>query len=162
MAVLTVNQELCVKCGVCIESCPLGIIGMSSDGPQMLAPDNCCSCGHCVASCPNAALDNNQAPLKNQETLEKFPVIDPKTAANFLRSRRSIRRYQTASVPREKILQLLDVARFAPSGHNSQGISYKVIDKPEILKKISDVTVDWLEELVKANVPWVQGFKGLI
>lgn len=163
MAILKVDRNVCKSCGKCTEVCGMGIIKMGiEDLPILSFPDACCACGHCVASCPNAALDNDKAPLIKQAILHNFPVIDADTAAAFLRSRRSVRNYQSVSVPRESILKLLEIARYAPSGHNSQGLSYTVIDNPEILKKISEATIEWLEGLLKANVPWVQGLKSII
>jgi len=162
MALLIVNQELCTKCGTCSESCAVGVIGMASEGPQMLVPEACNACGHCVAVCPNAALDHEKAPLKNQKPLPRFPVLDPETAADFIRSRRSIRNYEDVAVPRELIRQLLEIARFAPSGYNSQGLSYLAIDNKDLLRKIAAVTIDWLDELVKTGLPWAQRFAGLV
>lgn len=163
MAVLNVDKNLCKSCGICTEVCGMGIIKMDIEAlPILSLPDACCACGHCVASCPNAALDNDKAPLIKQEVLHKFPVINADTAATFMRSRRSVRNYQKISVPRESIIKLLEIARYAPSGHNSQGLSYTVIDNPKILKKISETTIEWLEGLLKANVPWVLGLKSII
>lgn len=74
--------------------------------------------------CPHAALDNVKAPLSKQVEQENTPVIDAETAARFLRARRSIRCYKKDIVPREKILQILNIARLAPTGGNTQGVVY--------------------------------------
>jgi nitroreductase len=108
-----------------------------------------------VAVCPHAALDHSDAPIANQVPLEEFPVLDADTAARFLRSRRSIRRYKAETVPQEKLLQLLDIARFAPTGGNTQGLSYLVVTDRDLMKKLTATVIDWLEEQVQANVPWV-------
>jgi nitroreductase len=81
------------------------------------------------------------------------------SALQFLRSRRSIRNYQQRVVPREKILRLLDSARFAPTACNSQGVSYQVVDNPETLCRITAITIDWAEGKLKkdsdlADSPW--------
>ena len=161
MELLTVNQELCVKCGICAEVCPNGIIGMSAEGPQMLYAPACIACGHCTAVCPVAALNNVKAPLNKQVKLDQYPTINTETAAAFLRSRRSIRNYRKDKIAQEKVLQLLDIARFAPSGCNSQGLSYVVIENPEKLKKITEATIEWLEKQIEANVEWAKAFVGL-
>lgn len=162
MELLTVNQDLCVKCGICAEVCPNGILGMSDAGPQMLYAPACISCGHCTAVCPVAALDHVKVPLHKQVALAQYPTINTESAAAFLRSRRSIRNYKQEKIEQEKILQLLDIARFAPSGCNSQGLSYVVIENPEKLKQIIEGTIMWLEEQLAANVEWVKGFAGLV
>jgi nitroreductase/NAD-dependent dihydropyrimidine dehydrogenase PreA subunit len=157
---LTVSPA-CVKCGICAEVCPIGIIGMDENGPTMLK-NACIKCGHCVASCPHAALDHSLAPLADQVPLGDFPVLDADTAARFLRSRRSIRRYKSAPVPRETLRKLLDIARFAPTGSNSQGLSYLVVSDRSLLKKLNDATLDWMEEQIRAGVAWIQPYAHVV
>jgi nitroreductase/NAD-dependent dihydropyrimidine dehydrogenase PreA subunit len=161
MELLQVNLELCSKCGICAEVCPSGLISIE-EGPQERMIENCIACGHCVAACPQGALDNRKAPLAGQAQLSQYPVIDPQTAAQFLRGRRSIRNYQKKQVSREKLLELLEIARFAPSGCNSQGLSYLVVQDPAVLKQITAWTIEWLDQQVKAGVPWAAGFTGAI
>ena len=110
MNLIQVNQEKCIHCGLCADACPTEFITMVNQVPQATGL-SCIACGHCVAVCPVEALDNLKAPLAQQFPLEKVPVLDAVTAATFLRARRSIRRYKQDAVPREKILQLLDIAR---------------------------------------------------
>jgi nitroreductase len=93
---------------------------------------------------------NGKAPFANQIPLDKVPELDEDTAAFFLRSRRSVREYQKTPVPREKIKQLLDIARFAPTSGNSQGVSYHVIDDRDTLRRITAVTMNWLEEALQS------------
>lgn len=149
---LIVNEESCVNCGICSEICPSGSLRNGKNGPELLLSQACLACGHCVAICPNEALDLLTAPKVNQVKVERFPVIDADTAATFLRSRRSIRSYKQEKVSREALLQLLDIARFAPSGSNLQGLSYIVYESPELLKRIKEVTVDWLEGLLEEQI----------
>jgi len=157
---LKVNQELCIKCGLCAEVCPNGVIGMSAEGPQTVSPD-CIVCGHCTAICPTVALDHEKAPLDQQVPLDKYPVIDAETAATFLRSRRSIRQYKKEKIAKETVMKLLDIARFAPTGCNSQGLSYIVIENDEKLKRVTEATIEWLEKQLADNVEWVKPFAGL-
>lgn len=162
MELLKVDTNLCVKCGLCAAACPNGIIGLSPEGPTMLCAAACIACGHCTAICPTKALDNEKAPLDKQAALETYPVITGKTAAAFLRARRSIRRYKKEKVAKEKILQLLDIARFAPTGCNSQGVSYIVIGNDEKLQKITAETVEWLAGRIADGTEWAKPFAGII
>lgn len=157
---LKIDHELCIKCGLCTEVCPNGVIGMSTEGPQTVSTA-CIACGHCTAICPTAALDHEKAPLDQQVPLDKYPVIEAETAAAFLRSRRSIRQYKKEKIAKETVLKLLDIARFAPTGCNSQGLSYIVIENDEKLKKVTETTVEWLEKQLADNVEWVKPFAGL-
>ena len=160
MELLKIDHDLCIKCGLCVEICPNGVIGMSTEGPQTIS-QACIVCGHCMAICPTAALDHVKAPLNQQVSLDNDPVIQAKTAAAFLRSRRSIRKYKKDKIAKETILQLLDIARFAPSGCNSQGLSYIIIENDEKLKKITETTIEWLEKQLADDIEWVKPFAEL-
>lgn len=161
MKLIRVDQEKCVRCGACSEVCPVRIIGMKDQGPQYIG-GRCIACGHCVAVCPTAALDNHKAPLAKQTELETTPVLPVDAAARFLRGRRSIRCYKQTAVAHESILQLLDVARMAPTGGNSQGVSYYVFEKTDMLRAISAAVIDWMEEAIKAASPWAPYFCGTV
>ncbi|SHK55374.1 nitroreductase family protein [Desulforamulus aeronauticus] len=158
---LMVNQD-CIKCGICAETCPARIIEMGQDGPRLLYPTACIKCGHCVAVCPQECLDHEKVPLSKQVSRENYPVLDPQTAAHFLRARRSIRNYKNEAVPKEKMLQLLDVARFAPSGGNSQGLSYIVVTEQALLKQLTELTVRWMEEQLTTGLAWARYYEGVV
>lgn len=162
MDLFSVDQEKCVNCGVCAAVCPNEVIVMGNEGPQGRASGHCISCGQCVAACPVAAFDNVRTPLANQVALENPEKLDPQTAAQFLRSRRSIRCYKEGQVPQEQLLQLLDVARFAPTGANTQGLSYIVISDEEKLTKIVEATICWMEEEVQKGSGWSGYFTGIV
>lgn len=159
--IIQVDQEKCIRCGLCVNVCPTDVLTLGSYGPQD-TENHCIACGHCVAVCPREALNNIMAPLSNQVTLPRTPVLDAATAATFLRARRSIRGYKQVAVPREKIKQLLNIARFAPTGGNTQGLTYAVIDNPHTLKSIVAATIDWMEEMLKSDTPMAPYYGAII
>lgn len=146
MKFIQVNQEQCTKCGICVDVCPPRILKIGKNGPSAVEPDACIACGHCVSICPNTAIDNVKTPLSGQVDLKKFPVIDNDTAYNFMRSRRSIRCYKSESIPRKQLLKLIDIARFAPTASNKQGISYIIVDNKKTLEKATEVVIQWMEK----------------
>ncbi|MBP2652271.1 MAG: ferredoxin [Firmicutes bacterium] len=146
MGFIHINQEKCSKCGICVDICPPSILHMGKTGPSATKPATCIACGHCVAICPNAAINNIKTPLADQVALAKFPVINSDTAYHFMRSRRSIRCYRSENIPRNQLLKLVDVARFAPTASNKQGISYIIVEDSKILKKATETIINWMEE----------------
>ena len=47
--------EDCIKCGICMDTCPLGIIAEGEDR-YVIDADQCVECGACAAACPNEAI----------------------------------------------------------------------------------------------------------
>lgn len=137
------NPSKCTGCGICATVCP-GVIGMVDNGPKAIR-DLCVSCGQCVAVCPEGALENTNTPLHEQAPLTEPPIFDSSKVAQFLRSRRSIRNYQSKAVTRDKIVQLLDIARMAPTACNSQGVAYHIVSNRDTLRQISAAVVEWTE-----------------
>ncbi len=57
----------------------------------------------------------------------------------LVKGRRSIRRFKSVSVPDELVDKIIEVARWAPSGSNSQPWQFIVIKKEELRKKILEI-----------------------
>ena len=150
MDLLTVNQDKCLRCGICVECCPSCILSMGENGPECNFDRGCMSCGQCVAICPVGALDNKYTPLEKQRPVT-MPVLDSATAYEFLRMRRSVRNFKPQPPTDEEITRLLDIARYAPTAGNSQGMYYIVIRDAEKIKAIADAVADWMEAEVEAG-----------
>jgi nitroreductase/NAD-dependent dihydropyrimidine dehydrogenase PreA subunit len=146
MDLITVNEEKCIKCELCIKECPSFVLKMGAKGPEEVANTTCIACGHCVAICPSDAIDNKKTPSSEQVDASDFPKLNAEQAEHFLRSRRSIRSYQDKSVSREKLTKLVEVARLAPTGSNSQGISFVVVEDNQLIKKAIELTIQMMEK----------------
>ncbi len=51
-----VDEEKCIKCGVCVEKCPYGAIRQEPGKPATIIAASCHGCGTCVAECPQHAI----------------------------------------------------------------------------------------------------------
>ncbi len=156
MGLIHVDLDECEKDGACVDVCPVSILLLDGEKGPVVRPGFghlCIGCGHCVAACPHGALDNCRNPVAGQMPLQKSDVLDDRMAITFLRRRRSIRCYKADRVPRGSLLKLLDIARYAPSGHNSQGISYVVVEGRERVDGVSRHVADWMSDLVQRNDP---------
>ncbi|TFG59696.1 MAG: nitroreductase, partial [Spirochaetales bacterium] len=65
--------------------------------------------------------------------MEEKPLLTTKEA---IETRRSIRKFKPDDVSDEIIFQLLDSARLAPSGCNSQPWRFKIVRDPEIKEQL--------------------------
>jgi nitroreductase/NAD-dependent dihydropyrimidine dehydrogenase PreA subunit len=155
MGLLRINEDLCKRDGFCVKDCPTAIIELpDEDGFPQIIPngdDACLECGHCVAVCPHGALSHERIPIENSPAINKKLAVNEEQALQFLRSRRSIRHYLKKPVETEKIRRLIEAARYAPTGGNSQQVEWIVLSDKNRLREIAGRTVDWLREI--ANDP---------
>lgn len=59
-----------------------------------------------------------------------------------IENRRSIRKYQNKTLEREKLFQVLESARLAPSGSNTQPWSFIIVESEETKEKLASVDHD--------------------
>jgi len=109
---------------------------MQEDGPVVVHPEICRLCGHCVAVCPTDSIDHEKIPLQD------CPLIDPRQLPSIdvmltaLRARRSYRRYQDRTVPREVVHELISHSRWIPTGHNRQFLDWIVLDNEQSITRL--------------------------
>lgn len=157
MATILVNQDLCTRCGICSVVCPMSIVDLADEDSFPSVQDrnagNCIGCGHCEVSCPSGALLLNIRPDEKVEIHPDDGILSSVDLSVYLKKRRSIRHFTDKPVPREKILQILDIARYAPSGVNAQPVQWLVVHDPGDVKKIAGLTIEWMKTLQNTNHP---------
>lgn len=65
-------------------------------------------------------------------------MVSGQELLDLLRSRQSDRKYSSKPVEREKIENIIEAGRIAPSACNAQPWKFIVVDEPEILMQLSD------------------------
>ncbi|MDR2892931.1 MAG: nitroreductase family protein [Deltaproteobacteria bacterium] len=161
MSLISVDLQKCTRCGLCALDCPYVVLSVDAErGPQVMR-EACVGCGHCVAVCPTAALDNKRCPLSSQ-TPDLAPFPPAEEVWHLLRARRSIRWFQDKKPDRGEITKLLDLARFAPTASNSQGINFFVYDQREVLNAMTAAVLDWGQAAVEDDLPISGIMHGLI
>ena len=154
MELIAVNHETCNQDGICAAVCPAGIIALKEGAPLPIdaADQLCIRCGHCVAVCPTASLTHVDIPLENCTPIVKELGITAEQTEQFLRRRRSIRQYKDKSVEKAELNKLVDIARYAPSGHNAQPVEWLVLGDKAELKRLSGIVVEWMRWML-TNMP---------
>jgi len=150
---IQVDESLCTSCGSCIRACPGGLITKKEfPVPIENGWELCIDCGHCVAVCPTEAMHQRSMGPEDCEEIDIHLIPQWDRVRQYLISRRSIRGYRRRPVEKEKVLQLLDVARYAPNGANRQVIRWLVVNDPEKVHQIAEMTIDWMKA-VKEKAP---------
>jgi len=155
MSVFAVDREKCNFCGLCAAECPAGIIVIK--GPEafpFLARGGqgfCISCGHCVAVCPPGAIGLETMKPEECAPVRRELLPTPEQLEHFLKSRRSVRVYKEEPVPREVLAKLIDIARYAPSGHNAQPVQWLVVEDPKEVRRLSGLVVEWMRSAIKES-----------
>ena len=71
---------------------------------------------------------------------------------HFLRGRRSIRACKDKPASRADISSLIEVARYVPSGHNSQRAKCLLLNKRDELRNFEGIVADWMRWII-SNMP---------
>ena len=120
-----VDESKCVKCGACVRDCAFRALKSADDGtPKMAYPDKCMRCQHCLAICPVGAVTfdgrkpEDSVPVKDLS----LPTLDE--VENWMRARRSMRRFASEDVDRATLDRILASLGNAPTGCNARSLTF--------------------------------------
>ncbi|MGD9949064.1 MAG: nitroreductase family protein [Desulfobulbus sp.] len=152
MELFTIDQQTCNQDGLCAMVCPLGIIDWHPGQLPVAVKDAdtlCIRCGHCVAVCPTASFHHQDMGPTICPPVHPEWQLSPEQCEHFLQARRSIRVYKKQPVDRETLQRLINMARYAPTAINSQGVRWLVIDNRATLDRLAALVIDWMQWLNK-------------
>lgn len=166
MPQIVVDKGLCTRCNTCSIVCVTKIIenGEGSDYPMIPEDklDYCIKCGHCESFCPERALTLDY--LTNEKLVSTIDdaSIEPNRLALYVKNRRSVRHFTSAKVSKEVVSQIIDIARYAASGGNSQPVKWIVIHDPVKVTRIASLTIDWMRTILNTDHPLAPYVSGII
>lgn len=148
MGKIKIDSAKCLLCGDCLKVCP-AIFFMEEGQIITKEEEHCTLCGHCLAICPAEALTHEDLPAEEFLPLKSDRQISPEALYFFLRARRSCRNFLPQEVPKEALEKLVDIARYAPTGHNAQNYEFIVIQDKELIQKLAEGTAIFFGNLYK-------------
>ncbi|WOF17166.1 4Fe-4S dicluster domain-containing protein [Methanoplanus sp. FWC-SCC4] len=58
MIEITVDEDACVGCGLCVKDCPMKVFELKENHSFPKRPENCMACLSCHEICPAQALEH--------------------------------------------------------------------------------------------------------
>ena len=151
----TVDRSKCIQCGKCVGVCSGMVIEFGRDGyPEMKAFERygwrgCWRCEHCLAVCPVGAISIFDK--KPENSLLPPPPEMGGYMERLVVNRRSCRRYLDKNVDPEIISRIIRAMASAPTGGNSCGVEYTVIDDKDRVKQIWNIAYSDMERAAKRH-----------
>ena len=148
---VTIDSERCKKDGLCAMVCPVSVIQQDEKVtvPKISDEQRCIACGQCVAICRHGAISHSEFPATTIQAIQFEQMPTPEQVLTLLKSRRSIRTFRDKPLAQETIETIIDGARFAPSGHNSQSTEFLVVQDSAVLNKVSAMVIEYLKFEIK-------------
>jgi nitroreductase/NAD-dependent dihydropyrimidine dehydrogenase PreA subunit len=148
---ITIDSNKCKKDGICASVCPKSIFVQREKLtiPELVDDEDCIACGHCVAICPQGAISHAEFPATTIQAIQAEQMPTPDQVMALLKSRRSIRAFRDRPLAKETIETIIDGARFAPSGHNTQSTEFLVVQDSAVLNKVSALVIEYLKFEIK-------------
>lgn len=139
---MTIDQNLCIRCGSCIPVCPVSIFKQQEDGEVTAEQKPCLNCFHCTAACPTEAIGHTEL---SHDAL--YPAAaEQGTLLSKVQHRRSIRHFKPDTPDRNLIQAALDGAAYAPSAKNQRQYRWTVVMGQEQCEQILQIGLAWAKE----------------
>ena len=142
-----IETERCKKDGLCATVCPKGIFVQQKKLviPDLVDEEGCIACGQCVAICRQNAISHSEFSSTTIRAIQFEQMPTTEQVMTLLKTRRSIRAFRDKPLPNDTIERIIDGARFAPSGHNSQSTEFLVVQDRDLLNQVSAMVIEYLK-----------------
>ena len=151
----TINHELCKKCKLCINVCPVNIIEIDKKGLVNFIAERekiCLECGQCMAVCSTDAVKIPKYTYSDNFIELPENKIDFKEYINFISNRRSIRNFKETKIEEKTFNQILSSLDFAPYGAEPNKTEITIINNRSTIEK----TLAFIEKFLDDIVKWIE------
>jgi len=148
----TVNHETCKKCKLCIEVCPVKMIGVNQENLIDFIPEResiCIECGQCMAVCLTDSIKIDKYSYKTDLVQLPNNTVNYETYINFIANRRSIRNFKNKKIDKTIITNILESIKYAPYGAEPDKVNITIINNREIIEKALPPMEKFLNDIVK-------------
>lgn len=122
---IVIREDLCIGCGLCVKDCPAAYIYVEG-GKARTYDVGCIGCGHCYAICPQKAVELREY-VCAEEPVVSMEAFDSDLLLAAMKSRRSVRQFDSRPVEAEKLRKILEAGRYSPTAGNSQALAFTVL-----------------------------------
>lgn len=147
MSLFTIDQKKCKRDGMCAKECPAQIVVLAEKDafPTLMnnGEESCINCGHCVAVCPHGALTLSKMPITECPSIQSDLLPEADQIRQLLMARRSIRFYKKRVVAHNLLEELIDTARYAPTGSNKQQVQWMIFENPAEVNRLASMVIDF-------------------
>jgi nitroreductase/NAD-dependent dihydropyrimidine dehydrogenase PreA subunit len=161
MTLLSFDESKCRRDGRCVAVCPARLIRLEDESPVPAMVENgdlrCSRCGHCVAVCPDGAVSHFSIKPEECPPVRPELVLSADHVEYLLRSRRSTRVFQRRELEHDTLLEIVRIARYAPTGANTQRVTWVVVNSGAKVREIAEMTIDLARSIVEEGQVSVLG-----
>jgi ferredoxin len=120
-----VDSSVCLRCGACVRDCAFKVLSFDRTGlPSMPHPEKCMRCQHCFAVCPVGAITFDGVKSTDVAAVKDLELPNADQIANWIRSRRSIRKFAAEDVDPVVLDNVLKLLANSPTGCNARSLKF--------------------------------------
>lgn len=120
-----VDAAACLRCGACVRDCAFRVLTLDASGlPAMPQPAKCMRCQHCFAVCPAGAITFDGVRSSDVPAVKDIDLPGADQIANWIRSRRSIRKFAAEDVDPAVLDKILRLLANSPTGCNARALTF--------------------------------------
>ena len=112
----------------------------------MVDPEKCMRCQHCLAVCPKGAVTFNGKRPEDSLPVEGLAVPSIVQMENYMRVRRSVRRYRDCDVERQVLERIFKALGNSPTGCNARSLKFTCFATRKAMNEFRERFIRAIEE----------------